>query len=207
LISEAALVDRPEADATQTRKRLRIGRASGLRPYNDKFAVGIWYYTSTFSDLSDIDARGGPLEHRGSGGAYMVLDRLLYQAQEDSKQRVAAFVQAGIGDQQVNRFGAYVGLGFVASGLVPDRPADEFGAAVAIVRNGSHFMQLQERLGVATRASEVALEITYLAQINRWLAVQPNIQYIIRPDTDPTIKNALAFQVRFELGFREDCSP
>jgi carbohydrate-selective porin OprB len=31
--------------------------------------------------------------------------------------------------------------------------------------------------------------------------MQPDLQYIVRPNTDPAIRNALAFLLRFEVSF------
>jgi porin len=49
--------------------------------------------------------------------------------------------------------------------------------------------------------SETAIEVTYLAQISKRLAVQPDFQYIIHPNSDATVRNARAFQLRFEATF------
>lgn len=38
-------------------------------------------------------------------------------------------------------------------------------------------------------------------QINSWLALQPDLQYVVTPNTTRTIPNALAFQLRFEKTF------
>jgi len=81
------------------------------------------------------------------------------------------------------------------------RPADELGLAVAIARDGSAYLNHQRRLGVRTNTSETAIEVTYLAQIANWLAVQPDFQYVIHPNTDATVRNARAFQLRFEVMF------
>jgi len=51
------------------------------------------------------------------------------------------------------------------------------------------------------RRSEVTLELTYLAQFASHLAVQPDLQLVMNPNTDPGAKNAVAFILRFELSF------
>ena len=55
--------------------------------------------------------------------------------------------------------------------------------------------------GFPVASAEKTIELTYLMQLTKWLALQPDLQYIIRPSTDPTIPNALAFQLRFEIAF------
>jgi porin len=201
VVAEAAFLTRPAPDQQPSNRRFRIGRASNLPSYDNKFAVGAWHYTATFNDLSDIDANGQPIQRHGSSGVYLLVDRLLFQAQDRPEQKLAAFLQLGIGDGRVNRFGSYAGSGFVASGFVPGRPADELGLAIAMARNGSHYIESQRQQGMPVQTSETAIELTYLTQINKWLAIQPGLQYVIHPNTTPPINNARTIQLRFEIAF------
>ena len=54
---------------------------------------------------------------------------------------------------------------------------------------------------MAATRSETAIEVTSLAQIASRLALQPDVQYVINPNADPTVRNALAFHLRFETAF------
>src|SRR5262249_49412797 len=200
LIAEAAYAGRPGGAAEPRNRRLRTGRFSGLPPYDDKIAVGAWHYTATFEDLSATDASGEPVLHRGSSGAYLLADRLLTRSAAPSSPRVAAFLQLGAGDARVNRFGSYVGAGLVASGLFAG-PENEVGIAVASARNGSHYLAQQESLGTPARPSETVVELTYLVQVSKSVAVQPDLQYVVHPNTDPALNNATAFLLRVELSF------
>jgi carbohydrate-selective porin OprB len=49
------------------------------------------------------------------------------------------------------------------------------------------------------RRSEITVELTYLAQFGAHVAVQPDFQFVFNPNTDPRIKNAVAFILRFEV--------
>ncbi len=46
---------------------------------------------------------------------------------------------------------------------------------------------------------ETNFELTYRARITSWLTVQPDIQYWIHPNMDPTLKNDLLFMIHFEI--------
>ena len=48
LVSEVAVLNRKATSDRMETLRFRIGRASGLPPYDDKVAAGAWYYTATF---------------------------------------------------------------------------------------------------------------------------------------------------------------
>jgi porin len=200
IVSEAAWlrIDRPE-DPT-LHPQFRIGRFSGLPPYDDKVAFGGWYYTAKFPSLNEVDQFGNPLQKRDSAGAYMMVDKVLYET-KDHTQQVSAFLQLGVAEQEVNRFGSYYGTGLAAAGLIPGRPKDEVGVAVAIARNGFSYMQSQLQQSIPVNRAETTIEATYLAQINDWLAIQPDFQYVVHPNTDPTLRNAWVFQLRAELAF------
>jgi carbohydrate-selective porin OprB len=45
------------------------------------------------------------------------------------------------------------------------------------------------------------VELAYLAQVTSWLHVQPDVQYVFRPNTDPQVRNALAALLRVEISF------
>jgi porin len=141
------------------------------------------------------------VQHRGSGGFYLLADRVIFQDPDNSGRSLTAFTQLGFGDPRVNRFGSYIGAGLVASGFVSSHQNDELGLAIAIARNGSHFIALQNQQGTPVLHSETTIELTYSMQVNKWLAVQPDLQYVIDPNTDPSVQNALAFQLRFEAAF------
>jgi porin len=201
LVSEAAVLNRTATDEQRRRIRFRIGRASGLPPYDHKIAAGTWYYTADFEDLNKVGADGTPTQHGGSGGAYVLGDARLWRSSDVQSRRLAGFAEAGFGDGRVNRFGSYAGAGIAASAPLSRRPSDEFGVAIAIARNGSAYLDRQHRIGIATTRDETAVEVTYLAQIASWLALQPDLQYVINPNTDHTVRNGLAFQLRFETAF------
>jgi porin len=201
VVAEAAFLSRPVPEDHPLSSRFRIGRGSGLRPYDGKLAVGAWYYTASFDDLSEQEPEGRPVRHRGSGGAYILADELLHRSAAQSSRMINAFMQLGLGDSRVNRFGFYAGGGLVFSGLLPALENDELGLAVAIARNGSHFIDLQRQSGVPVTGTETALELTYLFQIGKHVALQPDLQYVLRPGTDPTRRNALAAAMRFELSY------
>lgn len=201
IVGEVAFVDRPQPATRQSSRRLRIGRQSNLGAYDEKLAIGGWYYTATFDDLSQMQPNGQPVQHRGSSGFYMIADKLLYKDVGDAARKLTGFVQAGLGDYRVDRFGAYLGAGLTAPGAFASRASDELGLAVAYARNGSHYMSAQRSQGLPVTNAETAIELTYLFQVSSWLAIQPDLQYVVTPNTTPTIPNAWAFQVRFEMSF------
>lgn len=185
------------AAAPRSGTRDRIGRYSALVPYDDKLAAGAWHYTSRFADLGDADSTGAASMRQGSSGAYVLGERLLIGNDPGSGRRLSAFGQAGLADARTNRFGRYFGAGIVGSGWGPMREQDQAGVSVAQARNGSHYLLAQA--STHPRRAETTVEVSYLTRIGKYVAVQPDLQYVVHPDTDAALGAALVMQVRFEI--------
>ena len=201
IVGEIAFTDRPDLRTQPRSHRLRIGRQANLGDYDMKLAVGGWYYTATFDDLSATQPDGQPVRHHGSSGFYVLGDAMLYKDADHPGRNLMGFVQLGVGDGRVDRFGSYIGAGLTGTGVFKGRGADELGLAVAYARNGTHYMDSQTAQGLPVTHAETAIEVTYLMQVNSWLALQPDLQYVIRPNTTSAIANAWAFQLRIEVSF------
>jgi porin len=201
IVGEVAVLDRPQVSTRPATGRLRIGRQAMLGEYDAKIAIGGWYYTAKFDDLSESQPNGQPVQHRGSSGFYLLADQLLYRNPNQPERKLTGFVQAGLGDYRVDRFGSYLGTGLTAVGLLEGRAIDEFGLGLAYARNGSHYISAQAMQGAPVTNAEKTIELTYLIQVNSWLALQPDLQYVITPNTTTAIPNAWAFQLRIEVSF------
>lgn len=192
LVAESAYLFRTASkDDSPHNPRFRLGRMAGLPPYAAKIALGTWHYRGKYADLSE------PIQHRGSTGAYLLTDVTVYKDPERPARRINLFGQFGAGDARVNRFARYTGAGIVTSGLLNARENDELGVAIAVAHNGGHFAAAQS----SAARSETTLECTYLAPLTSHLAIQPDVQYVMHPDTDRTRKNAFVASLHFELSF------
>jgi NAD binding domain of 6-phosphogluconate dehydrogenase/Carbohydrate-selective porin, OprB family len=60
------------------------------------------------------------------------------------------------------------------------------------------YLNSRRRFGDPTEPFEAAIELTYLAQIASWLAVQPDFQYVIHPNAHAMVPNGRAFQLRLK---------
>lgn len=199
-VAEAAFLSRPtEAADAPVSPRDRIGRFSALPPYQDKLALGAWHYTGTYPDVGPAGTFGA-LQH-GSSGAYAVGEWRLLGRGADAGPTLAAFTQLGAASPGTNRFQSYVGMGLVATGWVPGRPSDQLGVAVASARNGSPYLQSQWAQGQPSTTAETTFELSYLTQIAKGFTIQPDLQYVTHPNSNPALRNAWVAQLRFELSF------
>ncbi|HEY2190227.1 MAG TPA: carbohydrate porin [Caldimonas sp.] len=77
------------------------------------------------------------------------------------------------------------------------------GVAITAARNGSPYMRSQQFLLQPVTRSETTIELSYLTLVKPWLTVQSDLQYVVHPNTDPSLANAWVHQLRFELTFQQ----
>ena len=92
----------------------------------------------------------------------------------------------------MNQVGWYLGGGVTVSGLVPGREEDPVGLAVAIAGMSDDFRDLNPGFD----STETAIELTWLIAITEQFVIQPDVQYIINPSSEPDIDDAV------QVGFR-----
>jgi porin len=190
----------PTSPMRERAGRRRIGRGEQVA-YDGKIAFGGWFYTAKFDNLVDVDGAGKPIQHTGNHGIYGLAEQTVQREEGSPTQGLALFVRLGIADTSFNQFGLYTGGGVVYTGLIPKRDEDQLGFAIAAAHNGSRFKRARRNAGRPVDNAEIALELTYRAHLTPWLAVQPDIQYVINPGTEPAVKNAFLVGIRFEVSF------
>jgi porin len=176
----------------------RLGRAAELE-YDAKFALGSWLYTTDQDDLSKQDGAGNPLERDETYGFYALGEKRVYEEQGPGEQGLWVFGEVAYANPKVNRFSQYYGGGLMYQGLIPGRDLDQTGFGFAIVRNGRHYKDGQRQEGQRVSDQEIALEWSHAIYLSPALTIQPDVQYIIHPNTDPTRNNALVLLMRLQL--------
>lgn len=162
-----------------------------VMPGGTRFAAGGWLYSA---DFDEIDGGRGD----GNAGVYGFVDAPLL-ASEPSGLAINGFLRYGVANDDINAIDSYFGAGLVATGLLQQRPDDQFGIAFANVQIGSPFKQAVEDAGGSVDSRESKIEMTYSTQVNDWLRLQPNLQYVMNPGADPALDDALVIGVQFEL--------
>ncbi len=186
--------------------------------------LGVWTHFGRFENLRyDIVGRslanpastGDARSLRGDHGVYGVLEQQVYRLADDPAKGVGVFARiAGApGDRNLVDFYADAGVNF--SGMIASRPDDAFGVAFAYARIGDATRGLDREnayynvVRAPIRSSEAVIEATYSAQIAPGWTLQPNVQYVMRPNggaADPyypnrALRNATVVGVRTSLKF------
>ncbi len=183
------------------------------------YKIGGWYATANYADQRyGVDPATGatvsladpvgpdPLFHRGNWGIYGIADQMIWRGAASS---VNVFLRGGGSPSDRNLISYYVDGGFGIKGLFPGRADDTLTFGVAYAKISKDAVALdRDNLVIngppyAVRSEEVVFELNYALQIAPWWVVQPDLQYIVRPNggqnpDDPT----LAFDHAFYGGIR-----
>lgn len=156
-----------------------------------RFVVGGHYSDGNFEKFD-----GG--EQSGSAGAYAILEQKVWHQKfydKTNENGLYTFAQYGHADGKVTEVTDYLGAGVNWVGPYQKAAPDTLGVGVAAAR-------LSEATGAGFGEDwEVAVEGFYNFQVTPYLSVKPDLQYIVHPGGDPTLKDALVATVRVTLAF------
>jgi porin len=184
-----------------------------------QFKVGAWFNTAKFTQFDN--------DHmvRGNYGCYFILDQMLCpkpakkeecptpaltdckgvaKATPDdtiSKDGLGWFCRLGFEPQDRNFVGFYFDTGLAYKGLVPNRIQDTLGVAFAYAHLSPGARPTgfdEESAGVG---AEMALELTYQAQITNCMIIQPDLQVILNPGGNQDLRNALVVGGQVSITF------
>ena len=148
--------------------------------------TGAWRFTRSKAAWSDPHDRGHEY------GGYASIERKLGSS-------LVAYGRFGLANADVSRIGLYAGGGIVhTGGLLPDRD-DAIGLAFGYARNGNGYADAMRAEGVAVTSGEQAYELTWRIPCGEHLVLQPDVQYVVDPDSRPDIGDALVLILRVEL--------
>lgn len=145
------------------------GRAGSVK-------LGTGWNTGQFID----NPTGNPVQ--GNGHFYGMLDQTLVPGHgKDAPDRLTFFTRVGRAISPGRSMVDFaLDVGVTGSGF---RPADQWGLMMTRSRVSRSFVAASAAGGVYSSNSETALELTYKAQFNSWLALQPTLQHIINPQS------------------------
>lgn len=138
-----------------------------------------------------------PNRDRGHLGGYLSLNQLLFRFDAEGDRGLGVFGRFGGADPDVNRIAWFGSLGAQVQGPLAARGRDCIGIAVYHAV-GSH--RYRRRVAPGFDA-ETGVEFYYRAEIFPWLAVTPDLQYIIDPGADGDADDAVIAILRLRMSF------
>lgn len=158
------------------------------------YKVGFFYQTG-----SSLKFTGG--SQQGDPCLYFLFDQMVYRrGGADSNQGLTPFVALVLMPNNRNLIPLFVEGGLVFKGLFPQRPEDVASFGYIYGKFSTDQAKVQMSHGIEPQNYETILELDYWIQVNPWLAIVPDMQYIIKP-RGLHIPNAyvLGFQASFNL--------
>jgi len=165
----------------------------------NKFAVGAWMYTKKSNDLVKLDSAGNPVKSH-SDGVYALASYQWYR-DKDSGRSITAFFRPGVADGDTKPIDWAYETGFVGNGWMPTRPDSEVGLGFTQSHNSDKYIRSVALTGNSVERSEYGLELYYRDKLYKGITVQPDLQYVINPDTNPHIDNATIMGIRVSINF------
>ncbi len=158
---------------------------------NAQVSVGAWGYNRGVPRLDGI----GP---RADIGVYGFIEGPVPRL-----DGWTGWVRVGRGDPAVQVACGYLGAGLVRAGVFAARPDDRLGIAVATAMISPTARRL-----IGLSRAETTFEGTYQIKLRDWLAVQPDVQYIVHPSGQAHVGNALVVGLRlvFTAGYPQRVS-
>ena len=185
----------------QVRFSYDLDFGTGALPGN--ITPGAWRHTGKFDDqrftaqgqsIADPDGSGIAARLRGNSGIFAVIEQTLYRPAgvtekfaNASAPGITAFARVAYSPPDRNLIDLYIDGGVGVSGLIPGRPVDRFGVAVAYMRISDAARNLDRDVryfdGVPSpvRSNETLLELIYEAHIRPGWLIAPYFQYVWRP--------------------------
>jgi len=188
----------------------RLNQEQGSAGLPGNYKIGGYFNDGRYPDFLR-DTSGGfapltglpPATTRGKTGFYVLADQMVYREPGgDGKRGLTPFISLlGAPDESVNQMPFFLSGGLVYRGLIPGRGNDVAAFAAVYGRFSKELRRAQRQEGSPVQDFELALEWTYVIQVTRWLAVQPDVQYIIKPGGTGNIPNALVLGFQLAMAF------
>jgi porin len=153
-----------------------------------RWTAGAWTFTTSRDAVSNAQSRCREY------GAYGSVEQRL-------GRDWATYLRVGVANEQASRLQAYAGAGIVYEGGLLPRRDDAVGLAIAHARNGDDYRDALRETGVPTTAAETVIELTWRLPLGEQVVLQPDLQYVVDPDTDPRIDDAFVAMLRIEVAF------
>jgi porin len=134
------------------------------------------------------NVKAGAYEDDGRSGVYLIADQEILRFGPSSEHRHLGVFGSLVfaPERRRNPVPVFVDGGLALYGPLPARSTDYVGVAVAY---GSYSASPPSR---DTSSFEATIEWTYGLKLRPGLLLQPDVQYVLRPNGDPSIPNALA---------------
>jgi porin len=138
----------------------------------------------------------------GNYGFYLHADQMLYRESGTADEGFTPFFVVTWQPDDVNEMPFFIDAGLTYKGLIPGRGDDIAGIGYAYGKWSRQLGKYETDSGGTRQKYEMVVEATYKIAVNKWLYLQPDLQYIINPHGgDKDIDDALVVGARVGVTF------
>jgi len=150
-----------------------------------------------FRDGRALAPSGSAETERGHLGGYASLDQALWREPGEPAQGVGVFARAARADRDVSTSEWFWSAGLEWTGALPGRDRDALGLGVWQLVASPRLRDA--RPGAFHR--ETGVELYARIELAPWLALSPDLQYIVEPGAVPSSGDAVVAQIRVRMSF------
>ncbi len=165
------------------------------------YSFGVWHYSAPAHEINRTALSGLHHETNANFGYYATGEQRVFSEVSDPRQGLNIFARFGFANGHIHRYNFNISGGVTYTGLLARRDSDKVGLALTHANNAVDYQQALRIAGEQFAPGELVVEFTYRAQITSWLVLQPDVQYVLHPGTNPEIKNATIVGSRINIGF------
>jgi len=180
----------------------------GPNELNGHYKIGFALDTSHYADLL-YDAGGVPFpisgnppgKHGSRHSLYLLADQMIRRNGKGPENGLAVLGGLSISDKATSNVSRSAFAAIRDQGLIPGRPDDVAGLMVAHARISNRLTMEQELAGEPLQTAEWVIEGTYRIAVASGLTISPDVQYLVHPNGQKSIPNALALAARVQANF------
>lgn len=178
------------------------------------YKIGAYYDSSDTSDVyQDVHGQPAaltglpPRERNGRYGGYVMALQQVTARAGDSSQGLSVFAEATLADRNTALIRDSLTLGLRYKGPFRSRADDEAELAVGRYKFNGRLAAYQRQLDfqgagpVGVQDAETDIALQYNAQVAKWCALGPNLQYVIHPNGLRSIDNAFVAGLQAKVTF------
>ena len=213
---------------TQSGTRIHLGSEQGVFALGEagsrvkmtenalpgEYKLGFWFHSGEFE--SNLDDPAGepfvvtgrePRVHGENFGFYTTGEQMLWREQEETSEGLWVFSKIGFSPEDRNLFSLVYDGGFAYQGLIPGRGMDVAGIGVVYAKISDEVRErerVERELNGGTGVisdHELVLEVSYSVQVNEWLTIQPDFQWVHHPGGSSAIPDAFLIGLRTSIVF------
>ena len=163
---------------------------------------GHYWVGGSYSPWKGFNQFGKTEQTSGSYGFYVHADQMVYQEEPGSEQGFTVFAASGYYPQDnISVIPWQLNLGAFYTGLIPGRERDKTIVGFIYGRFGDDYADSVEVTGSSRPTRESVVEIAHRIQLTKFAYIQPDVQFVSRPNGTGDLDDAIVIGAQVGLSF------